>query len=62
MSARRPLDASGTVRRVTKPPMVMRSIRVPARLWQDAKAKADERQESISDVVRAALEAYLRKR
>lgn len=42
--------------------MVMRSIRVPAKLWDAAKAKADEREESISDVVREALEAYLRRR
>lgn len=42
--------------------MVMRSIRVPASLWDEAKARADERGESISDVVREALERYLRKR
>lgn len=45
-----------------KVPMVMRSIRVPARLWDAAKIRADERGESISDVVRKALERYLRKR
>jgi hypothetical protein len=38
----------------------MRSIRVPEALWEEAKAKADERQESISDVVRRALERYVR--
>jgi hypothetical protein len=40
--------------------MVMRSVRVPAALWEAAKAKADERHESISDVVREALERYVR--
>lgn len=56
------VNTSGTVRRVAKLPMVMRSIRVPERLWNEAKAKADERCESISDVVREALEAYLRRK
>lgn len=56
------VNTSDTVRRVAKPPMVMRSIRVPAKLWAEAKARADQREESISDVIREALEAYLRKR
>lgn len=47
---------------VPKVPMVMRSIRVPERLWSEAKAKADARGESISDVVREALERYVRRR
>lgn len=42
--------------------MVMRSIRVPERLWNEAKVKAEGLDESISDVVRDALERYLRKR
>ena len=46
--------------RVAKPNMVMRSIRVPLTLWTDAKAKADERGENISDVLRAALETYVK--
>lgn len=50
-----------TLRSVAKPPMVMRSIRVPKKLWEAAKAKADEREENISDVVRDALEAYVEK-
>lgn len=53
---------SGSLPRVPKVPMVMRSIRVPERLWNEAKAKADERGESISDVIREALERYLRRR
>jgi len=47
---------------VAKLPMVMRSIRVPERLWDEAKARADERQESLSDVIRAALAAYVRRK
>lgn len=39
----------------------MRSIRVPERLWDDAKGIADERGESISDCVREALESYVRR-
>ena len=45
---------------MAKPPMVMRAIRVPAKLWDAAKAKADEREENISDVIRRALERYVR--
>lgn len=51
-----------TLPRVAKPPMVMRSIRVPLRLWNEAKAKANEREESISDVVREALERYVKRK
>lgn len=47
--------------RGVKPPMVMRSIRVPLRLWNDVKALADEREESISDVVREALGRYVKR-
>ena len=42
--------------------MVMRSIRVPLALWAAAKAKADERDENLSDVIREALERYVRSR
>lgn len=45
-----------------KPRMVMRSIRVPLALWTAVKAKADERGENISDVIRDALERYVRRR
>lgn len=51
-----------TVRRVpNKPPMVMRSLRVPLPLWEAALAKAAERQENISDVIRDALERYVKR-
>lgn len=53
-------SSGGTLRRVAKPPMVMRSIRVPEKLWASAKALCDEREENISDVVREALERYVK--
>ena len=56
------VNTADTLRPVTKPPMVMRSIRVPLKLWTAAKALADERQENISDVIREALERYVRGR
>lgn len=49
-----------TLPRVAKPKMVMRSLRVPEKLWEAAKAKADERQENVSDVLRDALERYVK--
>lgn len=52
---------STTLRRVAKPNMIMRSLRVPEKLWEAAKAKADEREENISDVIREALERYIRR-
>lgn len=48
-----------TLRPMTKPPMVMRSIRVPLKLWTAAKDVCDEQEENISDVVREALEKYV---
>lgn len=51
-----------TLRHVAKPKMVMRSLRVPEKLWDAAKAKADEREENLSDVIREALEKYAKKR
>lgn len=43
-------------------PMQLVSCRTPLKLWEEAKAKADERQENISDVIREALERYIKKR
>jgi antitoxin component of RelBE/YafQ-DinJ toxin-antitoxin module len=40
--------------------MVMRSLRVPEKLWERAKAKADREDLNISDVVREFLEEYVR--
>lgn len=49
------------MRPVAKPPMVMRSFRVPAKLYAAAKAKAAEREENLADVIREALERYVRR-
>lgn len=43
-----------------KKPMPQRVIRVPDRLWEAAKAKADERGETVSEAVRKFLERYVR--
>lgn len=51
-----------TMSGMAKPRMVMRSFRVAEKLWNDAKAKADERQENISDVIREALERYVKRK
>lgn len=45
---------------VPKPTMVMRSLRVPEKLWEAAKEKADRQQENISDVIRRLLEHYIK--
>lgn len=37
-----------------------RAIRVPDDLWEKAKARAEEKGESVSEVVRRALERYVR--
>lgn len=36
-----------------------RAIRISDELWQEAKAVAERRSETISDVVRLALERYI---
>lgn len=41
--------------------MVMRSLRVPLPLWEAALAVAVKRQENISDVIREALERYVKR-
>lgn len=53
-------DASTLPRMGGKPSMVMKSLRVPKALWDDAMAKAVEREENLSDVLREALERYVR--
>jgi len=45
---------------MTRPAMIMRSIRVPKALWEEAKRLSDEREENLSDVIRQALERYVR--
>jgi hypothetical protein len=44
-----------------KPNMVMRSFHVPLKLWKAAKDKADANEQNISDVIREALERYVRR-
>lgn len=53
------VNTSATVTPVAKPKMVMRSLRVPEKLWNDAKAKADEQDLNISDVVRELLAEWV---
>lgn len=55
------VSTTDTVRRVAKPNMVMKSLRVPAKLWEAAKEVADRREENISDVIREALERYVKR-
>jgi hypothetical protein len=43
------------------PKTPLRNIRVPNDLWQMAMAKAVERGETVSDVVRRALERYVKR-
>lgn len=51
-----------TLRPVAKPKMVMRSQYVPLKLWEEAKAVADENEQNISDAVREGLELYIAKK
>ena len=39
-------------------PMPLRSVRVSDAVWIAAQAKADERNENLSGVIRTALERY----
>ena len=48
-----------TLSAVPKPKMVMRSLRVPEKLWNKAKDKADREQSDISTKVRELLEQYV---
>lgn len=44
-----------------KPAMISRTYRVPKDLYEAAQAKAEERQEALSDVIRDALTDYVNK-
>jgi hypothetical protein len=46
---------------VSRPPIKPKSVRVPDDLWRAAQVKADERGEVLSEVIRAALERYVRR-
>ena len=45
-----------------KPKTPIRSFRIPEDLYEQAKAKAAERGESLTDVVKAALERYVKRK
>lgn len=49
------------MRRMAKPAMVQKTYRVPRELYEAAMKKAEERQENIADVIRAALERYVKR-
>lgn len=55
MTTTEDVNTSDTVPPVGKPNMVMRSLRVPLELWNEARAKADAEDKNISDVVRDLL-------
>ena len=45
---------------MTRPPRRPRSVKVEDELWDAAKAKADERGDLLSEVIREALKRYVR--
>ena len=49
---------SASVDDVGKRPMVRRTLFVPKKTWDAAKARADEEETNVSEVVRKALERY----
>lgn len=59
-TSRTNVNTPDTVRRMAKPPMVMRSIRVPEDLWERLKARAVVEQKDVSQIVRELIERYLR--
>lgn len=52
-------DRLGRVPNQPKTPQ--RTVRVPDDVWSAAKAKADERGENLSEVIRKALQRYARR-
>lgn len=53
------VNTSASVEDVGKRPMVMRSIRVPLKLWERLKVKAEEEEMDVSEVIRQLIERYL---
>lgn len=49
------------VRRMAKPPMVQKTYRIRKELYDAAMEKAEARQENLSDVIREALEKYVKR-
>lgn len=45
-----------------QPKTPMRSVRIPDDIWEAAKAKAAERGDSMTDVIRQALERYAKRK
>jgi len=45
---------------MTREPMIALTVRVPRTLRDNANAKADERGEYLSEVIRRALERYVK--
>lgn len=43
-----------------QPKTPTRAVRIPDELWRAAQAKAADRDETVTDVVRRALERYIR--
>ena len=52
------LRGHGTVN--PRQPMPLRSVRVSDAVWTAAQAKADERNENLSEVIRKAIERYVK--
>jgi hypothetical protein len=46
---------------MAKPPMVQKTYRVPKALYEAAMEKAAENEENLSDVIREALERYVKR-
>ena len=45
---------------VTREPMISFTVRIPRRLRDSAKAKADAHDEILSEVIRGALDKYVK--
>lgn len=57
------VDTPGTLVRVPNAPKTpIRGFRIPDELYEAARAKAKERGEDLSTVIRAALERYVKRK
>lgn len=57
-----PTTDRGTLPRVPNQPRTpLRSFRIPDELYEAAQRKAEEKGESVSDVVRRSLERYVKR-
>jgi hypothetical protein len=56
------MDGMATMmRRMAKPPMVQKTYRVPVALYEAAMAKCEVEQMNLSDVIREALEDFVKR-